>query len=113
MEGELLYLWIWRNHSARSAQIVFAKCLGIYQSTREKLRKVTHTERNCLAGLATAFQISTNFKGPFGPVVLTLQGLLMPGGGYSVERWVWGCAAQIGCFFGLSGLPMAPFLFEN
>ena len=30
-----------------------------------------------------------------------------------VERWVRGCAAQIGCFFGLSGLPMAPFLFEN
>ena len=24
-----------------------------------------------------------------------------------------GCEAQIGCFFGLSGLPMAPFLFEN
>ena len=35
------------------------------------------------------------------------------GGGYLVERWVRGCAAQIGCFFGLSGLPMAPFLFEN
>ena len=34
-------------------------------------------------------------------------------GGYLVERWVRGCAAQIGCFFGLSGLPMAPFLFEN
>ena len=30
-----------------------------------------------------------------------------------MERWVRGCAAQIGCFFGLSGLPMAPFLFEN
>ena len=35
------------------------------------------------------------------------------GGGYLVERWVWGCAAQIGCFFGLSSFPMAPFLFEN
>ena len=35
------------------------------------------------------------------------------GGGYLVERWVWGCATQIGCFFGISGLPMAPFLFEN
>ena len=35
------------------------------------------------------------------------------GGGYLVERWVQRCAAQIGCFFGLSGLPMAPFLFEN
>ena len=35
------------------------------------------------------------------------------GGGYLVERWVRGCAAQIRCFFGLSGLPMAPFLFEN
>ena len=35
------------------------------------------------------------------------------GGGYLVERWVRGCAAQIGCFFGLSGFPMAPFLFEN
>ena len=34
-------------------------------------------------------------------------------GGYLVERWVRGCAAQIGCFFGISGLPMAPFLFEN
>ena len=34
-----------------------------------------------------------------------------PGGGYFVERWVRGCAAQIGCFFGLSGFPMAPFLF--
>ena len=34
-------------------------------------------------------------------------------GGYLVERWVRGCAAQIGCFFGLSGFPMAPFLFEN
>ena len=32
-----------------------------------------------------------------------------PGGGYLVERWVRGCAAQIGCFFGLSGLAMAPF----
>ena len=33
--------------------------------------------------------------------------------GYLVERWVRGCAAQIGCFFGLSGFSMAPFLFEN
>ena len=30
-----------------------------------------------------------------------------------VERWVRGEAAQIGCLFGLPGLPMAPFLFEN
>ena len=37
----------------------------------------------------------------------------MPGGGYLVERWVRGCAAQIGCFFELSGFAMAPFLFEN
>ena len=34
-------------------------------------------------------------------------------GGYLVERWVRGCAAQIGCFFGLSGFPVAPILFEN
>ena len=34
-------------------------------------------------------------------------------GGYLVERWVWGCTAQIGYLFGLSGLPMAPSLFEN
>ena len=33
-------------------------------------------------------------------------------GGYLVERWVRGCAAQIGCFFGLLGLPMAPFLLK-
>ena len=33
-------------------------------------------------------------------------------GGYSVERWVRGCAAQIGCFFGLSGFPMAPFYLK-
>ena len=37
----------------------------------------------------------------------------VPGRGYLVERWVRGCVAQIGCFFGLSGFPMAPFLFEN
>ena len=24
-----------------------------------------------------------------------------------MERWVRGCAAQMGCFFGLSGLPLA------
>ena len=34
-------------------------------------------------------------------------------GGYLVERWVRGCATQIGCFFGFSGFAMAPFLFEN
>ena len=34
-------------------------------------------------------------------------------GGRLVERWVRGCVVQIGCFFGLSGLPMAPFLFES
>ena len=34
-------------------------------------------------------------------------------GGYLMERWVRGCVAQIGCFFCLSGFPMAPFLFEN
>ena len=34
------------------------------------------------------------------------------GGGYLVERWVRGSAAQIGCFFGLSGLPMAPFYLK-
>ena len=28
-----------------------------------------------------------------------------------MERWVRGCAAQIGCFFGLSGLAMAPFFY--
>ena len=41
------------------------------------------------------------------------MGLDPGGGGYLVERWVRGCAAQIGCFFGLSGFPVAPFLFEN
>ena len=48
-------------------------------------------------------------------LIAKLIRLLVPysGGGYLVERWVRGCAAQIGCFFGLSGLPMAPFLFEN
>ena len=30
-------------------------------------------------------------------------------GGYLMERWVRGCSAQIGCFFRLSGLAMAPF----
>ena len=30
-----------------------------------------------------------------------------------MERWVRGCAAQIGCLFDISGLPMVPFLFEN
>ena len=34
------------------------------------------------------------------------------GRGYLVERWVWGSAAQIGCFFGLLGLPMAPFYLK-
>ena len=34
-------------------------------------------------------------------------------GGYLVKRWVRGCAAQIECFFSLSGLPMTPLLFEN
>ena len=30
-----------------------------------------------------------------------------------MERWVRGCEVQIGCFFGLLGLPMALFfLFE-
>ena len=33
--------------------------------------------------------------------------LFPPGGTY------WKGAAQIGCLFGLSGLAMAPFLFEN
>ena len=33
------------------------------------------------------------------------------GGGYLVERWVRGCAVQMECLFGLSGLPMAPFCF--
>ena len=33
-------------------------------------------------------------------------------GGYLLERWVRGCAAQIGCFFGLSGFAMAPFLLK-
>ena len=31
---------------------------------------------------------------------------------YLVDRWVRGCAAQIGCLFGLSGLPMAPFYLK-
>ena len=37
------------------------------------------------------------------------------GGVFIVERWVGlqECAAQIGRIFGLSGLPMALFLFEN
>ena len=34
------------------------------------------------------------------------------GGGYLLERWVRGCAAQIGCLFGLSGLAMAPFYLK-
>ena len=29
-----------------------------------------------------------------------------------MERWVRGCAAQIGCFFGRSGLPMALFYLK-
>ena len=37
---------------------------------------------------------------------------LAPRGRGLVERWVRGCAAQIGCFFGLSGLPLAPFYLK-
>ena len=33
-------------------------------------------------------------------------------GGYLVERWVQGCATQIGCLFSLSGF-MAPSFFKN
>ena len=32
-----------------------------------------------------------------------------PEGVLSVKKWVQGCAAQIGCFFSLAGLPIAPF----
>ena len=42
-----------------------------------------------------------------------LTSLLTVPGGTIVERWVRGRAAQIGCRFGLSNLPMIPFLFEN
>ena len=35
------------------------------------------------------------------------------GGGYSVERWVWGCAAQIGCIFSPTGFSMTPFYFKQ
>ena len=35
------------------------------------------------------------------------------GGGVLSGKVGRGCAAQIGCFFGLSGFAMAPFLFEN
>ena len=62
--------------------------------------------RLCEWGVATwskPFTISPMALGPFAPGE----------GGYLVERWVRGCAAQIGCFFGLSGFAMAPFLFEN
>ena len=48
-----------------------------------------------------------------GNVNVSWEHLRDRGGGYLVERWVRGCAAQIGCLFGLSGLAMAPFLFEN
>ena len=44
------------------------------------------------------------------PIYLSF-GWGIPGG--LVERWVRGCAAQIGCFFGRSGFPMTLFLFEN
>ena len=55
-----------------------------------------------LFGLEQAFQVAESGEEARGG-----------GGGYLVERWVRGCAAQIGCFFGLSGFTMAPFLFEN
>ena len=35
------------------------------------------------------------------------------GGGYSVERWVRGCAAQIGCIFSPTGFSMTPFYFKT
>ena len=34
-------------------------------------------------------------------------------GGYSVERWVRGCAAQIGCIFSPTGFSMTPFYFKT
>ena len=48
-----------------------------------------------------------------GFALIKFLSLILHQGGYLVERWVRGCAAQIGCFFGLSGFAMAPFLFEN
>ena len=36
-----------------------------------------------------------------------------PWGGYSVERWVRGCAAQIGCIFSPTGFSMTPFYFKT
>ena len=35
------------------------------------------------------------------------------GGGYSVERWVRGCVAQIGCIFSPTGFSMTPFYFKT
>ena len=34
-------------------------------------------------------------------------------GGYSVERWVLGCAAQIGYIFSPTGFSMTPFYFKT
>ena len=39
--------------------------------------------------------------------------LIPGGGGYSVERWVRGCAAQKGCIFSPTGFSMTPFYFKT
>ena len=57
MEGELLFLLIWCDHSVQSAQIIIAACLARDDLNacviHISMKKATHAERYCLAGLAT------------------------------------------------------------
>ena len=83
------------KHKYRTSLVVAMHYVGSWATYFHGLNLVIgQAELNCV-------ELWYNFKWALSPE------------GYLVERWVRGCAAQIGCFFGLSGLAMAPFLFEN
>ena len=69
---------------------------------------------DCIVGVGV-FILAGNIP-YFGPLLFVANFNLSfkkdPGGGYSVERWVRGCAAQIGCIFSPTGFSMTPFYFK-
>ena len=94
-------------------QVIMYSHLSLNLCNNAQSRHFTCTAPTVLVVLVLKFHTHFSLSVPDEQQPANLVLIRGEGGGYLVERWVRACVAQIGCLFGLSGLPVASFLFEN
>ena len=108
----LNHMWYKKSSWLVKRIFLIARCLCwqlcIKVSDEEKFSLIQHGEINGKSTQLSYWHAWYLMQECRCMIILIQFGQLSPGG-YSVERWVRGCAAQIGCIFSPTGFSMTPF----